>query len=257
MLTPKRSLSIQVISLLVAVATIVLMVFALATTLGYRNHEKSALQTRLSLTAEQLQTAAAAALWTIDETQLGRVLDGGMKDRTLTGIIIKTNNKVYARGRNDRWQSVVCEPADIQSGSITAELPILYAGEKLGSITLFATKKFLNEKLVTSSLFILASILLLDILLICSLYFIFNRIVLEPLKNLEKYAISVRSGDMREVSLENLVFTGEMEVLRTSLREMITLLETRYAELQQETKLASPAESVGDYRFGQFSKCMI
>ncbi|MEI6208753.1 MAG: PAS domain S-box protein [Desulfuromonadales bacterium] len=236
MLARNRSLSMLLISSLVAVVTIVLLIYALSSTLINRNREMTRLNNRLSLTAEQLQTSIAAALWTVDKPQVGKVLDAGMKDRTLAGIIVKTSDKVYARSRDDSWKSVVGEPAAVQAGSVTCELPIIFEGEQLGTITLIATTKFLREAIEINSFIIVASILLLDIILICCLFYILNRNVLRPLKKLETYAVSVCSDDKQPALLENFAFRGELEVLRTSLGKMVILLETRYAELQKEAK---------------------
>jgi len=231
-----RSISIQVISRLVVVATIILMTFAMTTILVYRNREQAKLHGKLSVTAEQLQTALAAALWNFDITQLDKVLDGGMKDKTLTGIVVKTGRKVYARSRDGRWESIAREPVGDQTGIITHEQPVIYDGQKLGTITLFSTTKFLKNELITSIYYFGGSILLLDLFLVSSLYRIFSRIVLVPLKKLETYAVSVSSGDQRETSLGSNAFSGEMEVLRSSLKKMVVLLEARYSELQQEAK---------------------
>ncbi len=236
MLARSRSLSTLLISSFVAVATVFLLIYALLNAVINRNNEIDRLNTRLTLTTEQLQTSIAAALWTIDKPQVERVLDAAMKDRVLTAVVVKTNDSVYARSRDDRWRPVTGEPARIQSGSLTKELPILFDGEQLGTITLTATTNFLRQQIATNSLYLLVSILLLDFLLIYCLYYILNRSVLRPLKNLERYAVSVSSGERQPAPLDDYVFRGELDVLRLSLGTMVSLLDSRYTELKGEAK---------------------
>ena len=236
MLARDRSLSTLLIASLVAVTTIVLLIYAFLNALVNRNNEINRLNTRVSLTTEQLQTSIAAALWTIDKPQVERVLDAAMKDHLVTAVVIKTKDMVYARSRDNNWKVLAVEPMGLQVGSITKELPIVFEGEQLGTITLMCTTKFLKQQVLTNSLFLVASILLLDVLLICCLYYVLNKNVLKPLKNIEKYAIFVISSDSNIPPLENYVFRGELEVLRASLKKMVSMLESRYLDLQREAK---------------------
>ena len=208
MLSCNRSISTQVIFILVTVATIILLIYAVVTTLVYRNLEMAKLHNRVTITSEQLQTAIAGSLWYYDMDQLDKMLEGGMKDRELIGIVVKTSDRVYARSRNAQWESVTVEPAESRVGMIIYEQPVIYSGAALGTITLFATTKFLNQELINSIFFFGSSILVLDFFLVLSLYWIFSRIVLEPLKKLKSYAVSVSGGNIHEISLEKFVFTG-------------------------------------------------
>lgn len=233
MFARNRSLSTQVIAILIAVATIILMTYAVATTLIYREREMTKLHNKLHVSGAQLQTALAAALWNYDTTQLDKVLDGGMKDIALRGIVVSSAGKVFARSRDERWEPLAKEPTAAQAGDVTYELPVTYSGQKLGTLMLIATTRYLNDELVTSACYFGGSILLLDLLLVFSLFGIFRRTVISPLKQLETYAVEVSSGVAPSMSLGTLAFNGEIEVLRTSLAKMVALLESRYAELHQ------------------------
>ena len=242
MISSKRSLSVKVIATLILVATLVLLFYTLFATFVYRNREVDSLHENLKLTTEQLQIAIAVTLWHYDTKQLERLLDGGMKDQKITGIVVKFGSREHARSRNATWQSVVGVPVNSQSGQITFAQKVVYLGEEIGTLTLFATTKFLDKELITNILFFSGSILVLDIILILSLYGILFRIVLEPLKKLKDYAVSVSHSDKCSSSLKNHIFCGEMEVLRSSLEEMLAKLEDRYVERQQEARRFKESE---------------
>ena len=151
MLARNRSLSTLLIASLVAVATVVLLIYAVLNALVNRNNEITRLDNRVSLTTEQLQTSIAAALWTIDKPQVERVLDAAMKDRLVTAVVIKTKDMVYARSRDSNWKVLAVEPMGLQAGSITKEVPIVFEGEQLGTIILMCTTKFLKQQILTNS----------------------------------------------------------------------------------------------------------
>jgi PAS domain S-box-containing protein len=234
MLERNRSLSTRVISILVLATTIVLTVYAVLATEVYRRRELGKMHVRLSAATEQLQTAIGSALWNFDTTQIDKVLDGGMKDQCIAGIVVKAGAKVYARGRNPQWEPTALEPAGSLAGLLSQQQPVFYAGQKLGTVTLFATTQFLNEELIHAMVMFGGSILLLDLLIVYIMYTIFKRIVLEPLKNLEKYAVAISNGDSSATLPGKLSFIGEMEVLRSSLAKMVALLGSRCDDLQQE-----------------------
>ncbi len=236
------SISTRFITTIVMVATAILMLFAVVTMVIYHNREMVKLHDRLAVDSDQLHTAIAAALWNFETDQLDKLLEGCMKDVNYSGIVVKSDGKVYARSRNARWEVVAIEPMAPYAGIISHQQPIVFSGQPLGTLYLFATTKFLHTELETSIYYFCGSIVLLDFLLVFSLYRIFSRIVLEPLTALRAYALSVRSGDVQTPALVNVTFNGEMEVLRASLEQMVTLLGTRYVELQQEAKLFSDSE---------------
>lgn len=239
----KRSLSTRVITVLVLITTIVLTVYGVSRLRQNREQEMRDLDTWLSVSADQLQTASAAALWNFDMAQLDKVLDVCMKDRAFAGVVIKSGNKVYARARNKQWAPVSREPDPDQAGIISRGGPIVYSGQPLGTMTIYATTRFMNAELKTRMYHQVANILFMDLILIASLYLILNRMILKPLKELERYAVSVSSGAMHGADLGRFAFNGEMEVLRSSLENMVTLLEARYDELQQEAKRFGESET--------------
>lgn len=244
MSTRNQSISVQMISTIVLSVTIILIIYAAFATLLYRNREIAKLYRRLPVATEQLQTTIGGVLWNYNPAELNNILDAGMKDITIAGIVVKIGDEVYSRSRNELWEAVEREPVGSATDIITHEQPILYLGKKIGTLTLLATTKFLNEEIMVSIYFFGGTILLLDIFLILTLYWIFRRIILEPLKKLESYAISVSSGDTHGASLKKMYFRGELDVLRSSLENMLIQLESRYAELIQEAKRLMDSEKL-------------
>jgi PAS domain S-box-containing protein len=225
----------QIISTLVAVVTLILVVFVLFTSLVFRDSQIKKMQFHLQNDAAQLAPAIASALWNYDTVQLDNVLDGAMKYRDLTGILVQAETIRSARGRNGRWETIYGDPVHSAGDMVRVE-PVNYNGVRLGSITLYATTRFLEREMWNWIYGFVGSILFLDLLLVFGLYLILKRIVVTPLRYLQTYAVQVSSGASGVSLITEQAFCGELEVLRSATQKMVDLLQSRNLELQQEAK---------------------
>jgi PAS domain S-box-containing protein len=78
------------------------------------------------------------------------------------------------------------------------------------------------------------AILVLDILLVLSLYYVLWRTVLRPLRRLKAFAVKAGAG-VQPDSLQGLHFSGELESLRQAVEHMLDLLASRLNGLQQQS----------------------
>ncbi|WP_224983806.1 ATP-binding protein [Geomonas agri] len=236
------SLSFRITATLVAVATVILTIFAASAIMIFRDREMGKLRQGVQTDAEQLAPAIASALWNFDNAQLDKVLDGGMKNGNLSGIVVHAGPVLAARSRGEHWETVTLPPVQKDTDIVLQE-QVYYGDAPVGTMTISATTAFLEKELRSATLYFAASIVLLDLVLVLGLYWILKRIVLNPLRLLQAYAVEVSgAGPASSTSLSGLTFEGEMEVLRTSMARMVSMLDGRYRELQQEARRYSESE---------------
>ncbi|MBU5611624.1 hybrid sensor histidine kinase/response regulator [Geomonas azotofigens] len=236
------SLSFRITATLVAVATVLLTIFAASAMMIFRDREMGKLRQGVKTDAEQLAPAIASALWNFDNAQLDKVLDGGMKNGYLSGIVVQAGPVLAARSRGERWEAVNWPPVQKDTDIVLQE-QIYYGDAPVGTMTISATTRFLEQELRTATFYFAASILLLDLVLVLGLYWILKRIVLNPLRLLQSYAVEVSgAGAASSTTLSGLTFGGEMEVLRASMAKMVSMLDGRFRELQQEARRYSESE---------------
>ncbi|MDX1811184.1 MAG: histidine kinase dimerization/phospho-acceptor domain-containing protein, partial [Gammaproteobacteria bacterium] len=119
------------------------------------------------------------------------------------------------------------------SNLFTETRDIIFNNERIGKLEIVNTSSYLQRNLKNSRNVLAGSILFLDMMLSFSLYFLLRKRVLQPLKLLENYAISIASNrDKKATTIKQPLF-GEFVQLRSSLETMVGLLESKVDELQE------------------------
>jgi PAS domain S-box-containing protein len=201
-----------------------------------RDRQWTALHKSLNEETEQLAIALALPVWNIDSGQIDRVIESTMHEASVYGIVVEGAGKIHARARDSRWRVVPVDGDFFVSGLFSHSLPITFGKEAIGSVKLYMTSRFVEERLRTTLYTSVIAIVLLDLTLILSLYLLLSRTVLNPLREVERYAAAVSSGSAEWVDIVRTVFRGELEHLRTSIEKMVNLLAVRYAELEMSEK---------------------
>lgn len=229
-----RNASISVVAgfYIVAVTTLFLGAFGVVRHLDEKHEKWAELRYNLDGDSKQLAASFAWPLWNIDVAQADKLLDGAMQDPNVAAIRVQANGEVRARTRNEKWEAI--KAADVISNNelLHESQPITISNEKIGTLELFVTPKFVRASLKRNAIEFALLISLLDIVLVLSLYFFLWRSVLKPLRKVERYAVSVSSGG-NSFPIDAEAFQGELETLRASIEKMVLLLQGRLFEIQQ------------------------
>lgn len=243
MFSRERSISVRIIATLVFVATIILIIYSIATAFVYYSIEMSKLKSRAKMKNTQLQASIAGALWFYDKPQIYKILESIMTDKEVIGCVVDSGVRNYSIKRKNQTDYVHESPLPLSNDGIIMDKTIIkYGEEQLGTIQLFITNKFLKKELVNSFYYFAVNILILDLFLVIALYFIFSKIVISPLKKLKRYSLSITSGNIDDTSISGYNFYGEMEVLRVSLEKMLTQIQMRYNDIKDEVKKFKDSE---------------
>jgi PAS domain S-box-containing protein len=214
--------------------------------------ERAKLQRSLVTDADQLNAGLSLPMWNFDYSQVGKILDSAMQDRNLYGVIVKQADPTnahdymtYARVRDAQWRAVPTEFEIAQAGLWSEERTIKAMGEPIGRVQVLLTTKFLDQELRRRMIDAAWLTLVFDLMLIASLYFLLWKVVLNPLRTIERYATAVRAGGEVPAGARTGEFHGELESLRVSIGEMVSLLQSRMKALQEkETTLTAVLDSV-------------
>ena len=251
LISSTRSVAASVAFVLVAITTLLMTVFLVYFYQSDKFQQWTALQKNVELTTDQAAAALYLPVWNIDSDQINKVIESVMKDNDIYGIVLRRTggltsrgDVIYGRMRDGQWKVVIAEREIPAKGMLVQQRSIVTeAGETIGTLTLYETPKFALMRLHADLLRMVLFMLLLNLALILSLYASLWLIVLRPLRAVEQYALTVNSGDTHAAVLGR--FRGELESLRLSIQNMVSLLASRYASLQkQETMLAAVLNSV-------------
>jgi len=190
------------------------------------------LHSEISNSADLAATSLSLAVWNLDRKQIDQIADGIMKDQDFHGVSIEAAGKVHTRTRDQDWNVVAAETLATGSDDITEIRTITFSNETIGTVRILGSTRFLDEELARIRNSNILAILLLELVLIASVYFLFSRVVLTPLKKIQSYAAATIAANKPGANLHELEFSGELEDLRSSLTAMTDLLDHRYEELQ-------------------------
>ena len=125
------------------------------------------------LVVDRLAKNLVSPLWDMDEAALYEILSSEMAESRIQALMVKEGNKKeYMAGysRDNNWQLI--EAKQIEMGDyITASRDIIKDEEKLGNVSIFLTKKFMNQDLDNSIRQFVVTIVLLNFLLLISAMF--------------------------------------------------------------------------------------
>ena len=224
---------VPVLCVLVALTTVLL-----GGTAFLANHRESAermaaLRQDLRASTQQVATSLTLPLWNLDRDQSGRILDSLMSKPCVQEVTLQLGSlhpETMGRFRAPDG-TVQRQEAASQVPDLVEEAPITLNGEAMGRIRLAYTTRYLQAELRSNFITDIASMLLLDLILVASVYFLLWRLVLRPLHELQTLAQIVSSGAEVEQQPVREGYAGELAYLQTCLLKTFRLLAERYQAL--------------------------
>ena len=231
---PNQSIANHVVITLVTTLTLVL---AIASTIGYQvysDKQWSLFSDNNKLNADQLAASITLAVRNFDQVQIKKIMASAMQNKVVHQLRIFADNQEYYLLREKEGGIIKKYIGPGTSSNLFTETrDIIFNNERIGKLEIVNTSSYLQRNLKNSRNVLAGSILFLDMMLSFSLYFLLRKRVLQPLKLLENYAISIASNrDKKATTIKQPLF-GEFVQLRSSLETMVGLLESKVDELQE------------------------
>src|SRR5262245_6940758 len=219
---PVRRLSIATVvaATLVAVTTILLGAFGLTRYVIDRSDKWARLRAVTRVQADVLSVSLALPIWNIDRAQVDKIIEGMGSSPSVEAIVVIGAGQTQSWARQGNWLM----PSDGKfptGGLVLEERPIVFSNQRIGTVRVYGTPRLIRAELRQSLIRMVATILILDVLLVLSVYFVLWRTVLRPVVAIEKYAVAVSAGREPERPQERAVFSEELEALRTSIETMV------------------------------------
>jgi PAS domain S-box-containing protein len=240
------------VAAIVSVALVTVVTVFLAALGMYNFHlqklrQYAQLQQQLDYSAEQLSAAVALPLWNFDQKQMDSILDSAMTFESIAGLVLARagadSGSLDARARGSNWESVRSTSALSEQAPIEATRPVQMGQQLVGTIRVFATTRFIDQQLQSALRQTLASIVVIDVLLVLSLYYVLWRTLLRPLQRIESFAV-MAGVDGGAQGIPGGRFRGELQSLRLAIEHMLALLATRLSAVQQQAaQLATQEQS--------------
>ncbi len=178
-----------------------------------------------SAQADELAVALALPVWNIDRPQIDKILDSQTGAMVVEAVVVNAAGTRHARQR-DAQRKLVATPGMVRTeGLLLERRPIVFDGQTIGSMVLYTTPSFVKATMWDSLLATLLVILITDVILVLSIYWVLYRAVLRPLVEIERFAAAVSAGGAGSVAAAKAAGTAELERLRSSLDTMVRTIK--------------------------------
>ena len=238
-----------------ALATVVTALHGVFGALTYayeRDERQDDLNNALTVSADQLATGLALPLWNLDDKHVQAILRSGMSHREIFAIVASSADKTYRLGRDADWEIAPLGAAPPDPGLLSRERAIRYGGQDIGRVQVLGSTRFLEDELQHRRRSIVLMIIGLDVAMVASLYLMFWRWLVKPLRAVERFASSVQAGGAEGPALaeapDGSRFMGELRTLALAVRNMTEMLNSRFHALrgsEERLRLATRAANVG------------
>jgi nitrate/nitrite-specific signal transduction histidine kinase len=162
---------------------------------------ESDLRNLAEVTATRLSKHVVIPLWDLDKVQIDEMLRSEMLEKRLAAVIIRDSNgkAVFAgKERGANWQVV-----DVPAKGVTEHaefIPhskhITKGTEKIGDVEVYLTPKFLQDELEHSTMQVVTSVLVLDVVIFIAVLLALRRLVIRPIGKLAEAAEGMSMGNL-------------------------------------------------------------
>lgn len=191
-----------------------------------RSSQFADLDVQLLQIADQAERHLENSLWNFDNEQIVQTARNYMLIPNVNRITVKDNkgNILCEERKNEVDQPILLFSGGAKGQNHIQKIDIVKNGERLGSLevslTAYRTVKRLHHYLVSA----IFSILIVALVQIATLYFLFRKTIISPLKAIGQFAATVGSRTEKLPDLPRGLFTGELKELRHSIVAMVTAL---------------------------------
>ncbi|HEX5310832.1 hybrid sensor histidine kinase/response regulator [Aquabacterium sp.] len=250
MLRQRASTVTLLLAALLAVTTLLLTAFAIAFDNGERKSREALLHRALQSSLQQQVAALNLPMWDLDETHVVDIMRSGMLNREVYAIVAHSQDKHHVLVRDANWQAILSQDPPQLSGTefLSAQADVLHDQERVGHVQVYVTPQFMREDLHQRRLQLAALIVGLDIALVLALGLLLWRLLVQPIRAIERYAAGVKDDTQPQTPEPQVWFTREFASLNQSIRSMTDMLAARYRALrdsEERLTLAARAAEIG------------
>lgn len=222
-----RSIKIKIILSLLLVVIGVLSFYEISSYVNTKERMFAELNEDADRQIKRLSEGLVLPLWEMDETWQLKVVDIEMIKNEVYAVTV-TDDKQQTRGkvREERWQIIGTNQKEVRGENLIARhADIFHNEETIGSVSLFLSSRFVEERLQQEALERVFSLVSLSFAIILSLMMALDYLVTKPLRQILQAVNAIQHGDYRsELTLQQ---HDEIGLLACGIVEMKKAIQER------------------------------
>ena len=201
---------------------------------------------QVQMALERLSTNLPSLLWSFDSTQISKNLHSEMSASFVTGIIIRSGDKVLAgvaRGADGQTVAATAAPA----ADFSREVELFYQEDgkanPVGKATVYVSTAEIRDALGQELWRALAQVLILDVVIVIALSSILNSMVLNPLAHVGHALREIAQGDADLTRRLPRASTDEFNDVAEGFNTFVEHLQNIMLQIRQSVTTISDASS--------------
>ncbi len=196
----RQSLQFKIGMVLICLITMILGGFGGYEYFSLKTEKLAYLNYLAESSTQRLTQSLATILWNFDIVLIEEVIQSEMRERAVYAVIVRDTNQqqVSAKIRDEQWNVVTLEDTPIPTTMLHREQKINWAGEDVGTVTLYVTPEFMLAELFRTITMLVVAILMLDVALFVVFAITLRKILIRPLNRLLDIANAVTQGDLSQ-----------------------------------------------------------
>jgi signal transduction histidine kinase len=228
----RKSIAATVSLALIAVTTVVLGARVVSLHLSERDALHRELRACVSSDADRVAAALELPVWNLDRTQIDRVIETTLRAPEVLAVVVEAAGRTHAMTQDAEGRHVPFDGQVSEPGVLREDRDVVLGETRIGHVAVFATPRRAEARLRQTLVGHVIGAAVLALVMVGVLWLVLRRVVIAPLRALERYAEAVSAGERPGAAPPGARLEGELATLSDAMQHMVALLDTRYAQLE-------------------------
>ncbi len=175
--------------------------------------------------AKRLANILVAPMWDYDEKQIVDSIFSEMSEKNIQAILLReneSNNVFKGKTRDEKWR-VTDHTNQNLNDCIMHSQDVVYGNNRLGTVEIYVTKKFMNDELTSSSFKILIASIIINLALLITLFITMRVYIVGPINRIKDFAAELKLGNLSIKLPESTDEIGEVSAALNAVVEELAI----------------------------------
>ncbi len=234
----KGSIQLKIGLTIVLLSTFILGIYGLSQYHRLKKRKDTQLNFLAGTVTDRLADNLLVPLWNFEKQQVGKVLLSEMNNPHIFGITVRVGENIFDGKKKNENGDITAFEQEITGDYIVRNKEIVRDKEKIGSVDIFLTRRFMQEELEREVRNICLTILFLDITLLLFISLTMRKMLISPMNRILEIADGVSRGDFtREIEIRQNDEIGELadafRNMKNTIRNVLAATERLTLDIQQ------------------------
>jgi methyl-accepting chemotaxis protein len=153
-----------------------------------------------NVTADRLSVHLVIPMWDLDDVQVNELLEAEMREQKVSGVIVRDEDdtSLFAAKERDSSGAVIDSIGAVTGDLISQTRNIVNDEKKIGTVSVFITRTFLERELSQFAQGVLIVIIGLNFIMLIIMALALGQLLISPLKQLASVAEKISRGDLNQ-----------------------------------------------------------